>query len=133
MLKSGQTVEALSAIDQIVGTLKFPFGFYLPEIYRVRGECLAALGRRDDAIEQLRSAAELATSQGSELFALRAAIARARCCAHHAVEASAMADAQRSLELIGVSDWPEIVAAGTVFGQPQFTEKSPQSATMPKE
>jgi len=109
--KAGHDEEALSVADHFVGALKFPFGFYLPEVLRVRGECLAALGGEEDAMEQLQHAAELALDQGSQLFALRAAIARARSCSKHDAKYSAMADVERSLAAIGTSGWPEIAAA----------------------
>jgi tetratricopeptide (TPR) repeat protein len=72
LLAIGQTEEAFSVIDHFVGALKFPFGFYLPEIYRIRGESLAARDRPDEARLQLQRAVEKAREQGAELFALRA-------------------------------------------------------------
>ncbi|HEV8408110.1 MAG TPA: hypothetical protein VGQ34_09255, partial [Sphingomicrobium sp.] len=93
-----------------LGTLKFPFGYFLPEVYRVRAACLAALDRKDEAIEQLIQATELARQQGSQLFVLRAAIARARMCKNGDSKA-AMANAQSALAAIGESEWPEIVSA----------------------
>jgi hypothetical protein len=88
--------------------LRFPFGFFLPEVYRLRGECLAALGRLSEAELDLRKARKLAEEQGSELFALRAAIARARCCG---TETSAVADIERSLAIIGERPSQEIAEA----------------------
>ena len=111
LLKAGQTEEALSIIDHFVGALKFSFGFFLPEIYRVRGECLAALGRSDEAIDQLQSAGDLAAEQGSELFALRAAVARARHCKSPEARASAIEAVKSSLAAIDTTDWPELEAA----------------------
>jgi class 3 adenylate cyclase/tetratricopeptide (TPR) repeat protein len=111
LLKAGRSGEALSVIDDFVGTLRFPAGFFLPEIYRVRGECLAALGRNDEAIGELRHAGEVAAAQGSELFALRAAVARTRSCFGDPERPFAIADIERSLAKIGPSNWPEIVAA----------------------
>ena len=111
LLKRGHTEESLSVIDQFVGSLKFPFGLYLPEIYRVRGECLAELDRRDEALAEWRHAGDLAASQGSDLFALRIAGARARACQDGADRTTAMAAVKRSLARIGPSDWPEILAA----------------------
>ena len=108
MLRAGQAEEILSVIDHFIGALRFPFGFFLPEVYRIRGECLAALGRLDEAEKDLRKARKLAEEQGSELFALRAAIARANCCGP---KSSAIAEIERSLAIIGESERPEIVAA----------------------
>jgi class 3 adenylate cyclase/tetratricopeptide (TPR) repeat protein len=111
LLKAGKTDDALSVIDDFVSTLKSPFGICLPEIYRLRGECLAVLGRHEEAVDQLRHAGEVAAEQGAELFVLRAAVARARCCLSRDEEYSAVEDIERSLATIGTSDWPEIVAA----------------------
>jgi class 3 adenylate cyclase/tetratricopeptide (TPR) repeat protein len=111
LLKAGRAEDGLSAIDELVATLKSSFGFWLPEVHRVRGECLAALGRQDESEDELRKAYKLAEEQGSKLFALRAAIALARCCADSNGKNSAMADIERSLAAIGDSDSPEIAAA----------------------
>lgn len=122
-------------IDRVVATLKSPFGFYLAEVYRVRGECLAALGRGEDAGDQLRCAAQLAASQGAELFSLRSAVARSRCCLSQADRDSAVADIERSLAAIGASASPEIVAVRDLLGQlaqsPPLSRMSMQSAGMP--
>jgi predicted ATPase/class 3 adenylate cyclase len=135
LLKSGEADEALSVIDRVVATLKSPFGFYLAEVYRVRGECLAALGRGEDAGDQLRCAAQLAASQGAELFSLRSAVARSRCCLSQADRDSAVADIERSLAAIGASASPEIVAVRDLLGQlaqsPPLSRMSMQSAGMP--
>ncbi|MFL6728041.1 MAG: AAA family ATPase [Sphingomicrobium sp.] len=137
LLKAGEQDEALAVIDHVLVTLKFPFGFYLPEVRRVRGECLAALGRRDEAIEELRRAAELAASQGSELFALRAAMALARCCASQDGKASAMAAVEHSLAIIGRSEWPEILAARDLLrteqDPPALSQTLTQSTAIPTE
>jgi tetratricopeptide (TPR) repeat protein len=111
LLKAGEAAEGLMVIDHFIGTLKFPFGYFLPDVYRVRGECLAELGRTDEAVAELEQAGKMASNQGSELFALRAAIARARCCADGAQKASAMMAVEKSLDIIGSTPWPEIMAA----------------------
>lgn len=110
LLKAGETEEALAVIDQMLGNLKFPFGYFLPEVYRVRAQCLAALNRKDEANEQLHQAVELAKRQGSLLFALRAALAVAAMCTNGERNA-AKARAEGALAAIGPSQWPEIVAA----------------------
>jgi tetratricopeptide (TPR) repeat protein len=137
LLKAGRTEEALSVIDDFVGTLKFSAGFYLPEIYRMRGECLAVLGRSDEALEQLRCAAQVATDQGSQLFRLRAALARARCCVSDDERGSAIDAVERSLAAIGPNDWPEILVAREDVarlrenGAP-LNRRSTRSAGMPR-
>jgi class 3 adenylate cyclase/tetratricopeptide (TPR) repeat protein len=109
LLKAGRTEEALSVIDHFVATLKFPFGFFLPEIYRVRGQCLAAMGRDEEAVEQLRRACELAAEQGSNFFGLRAAVVRARTCRED--HAAALAAIKQALGAIDPTDHLEVVAA----------------------
>jgi class 3 adenylate cyclase/tetratricopeptide (TPR) repeat protein len=111
LLKAGEAAEALQVIDHFVGSLKFPFGYFLPDVYRVRGECLAALGRTEEAIGQLEEAEKMARDQGSELFALRAGVARARCCPDSKRKASAIIAVEKSLGIIGSCEWPEIRAA----------------------
>lgn len=111
LLHAGEAAEALLVIDHFVGTLKFPFGYFLPDVFRVRGECLAALGRTEEAIAELEHAGQLASDQGSELFALRAGVARTRCCADRAQKASAIMAVEKSLGIIGSTPWPEITAA----------------------
>ena len=124
LLKAGQTDEALSVIDDFIGTLKSAFGICLPEIYRLRGECLAALDRQEEAVDQLRHAAEVAGEQGSELFVLRAAVARARCCPTDDGKYSAVEDIERSLANVGTSSWPEIAAARQYVVRPSEKRRS---------
>lgn len=112
LLKAGHADEALKIIDYHLETLKFPFGYYLAEVHRVRGECLAALGHVDEANEQLKQSHELATELGSHLFALRSAMARIRLCGDGA---GARDDFDASLAAIGDTDWPEIAAARATF------------------
>ena len=109
LLKAGKADAALAVIDELA--LKSSFGFWLPEVYRVRGECLAALGRHDEAVTELLRASDVAAKQGAELLGLRAAVALARHCRGDAERASAIAAIERSLAAIGESDWPEICAA----------------------
>jgi class 3 adenylate cyclase/tetratricopeptide (TPR) repeat protein len=118
LLKQRLAEEALSVIDHHLATLKFPFGYYLAEVYRVRGECLGAIGRRDEASEQLTQAYELARDLGSHMFSVRAAMARMRlggtgCDA----VTSATADLDRALTSIGESDCAEVVAARSLMSR----------------
>jgi hypothetical protein len=108
LLKAGHAEESLSVIDRHLATLKFPSGYYLAEVHRVRGECLATVGRLDEASEQLEQAHGLATELGSHLFALRSAMARMTLCGNGAGPSP---DFEQSLAAIGETDWPEIVAA----------------------
>ena len=76
LIKAGRAGEALTILDRTLASLKFPtLGHYLPELHRVRGEALAALGpdHSEAARRALRKAVELANGQGARLFELRAA------------------------------------------------------------
>jgi class 3 adenylate cyclase len=50
-------------------------GFYVPEVYRLRGECLLALSRnnKDEARSAFATARDIATRQGAVIFERRAA------------------------------------------------------------
>ena len=46
LLVAGRSAEGLVLLDRAIAAIDEPgVGFYLPEIYRLRGECLLALGR----------------------------------------------------------------------------------------
>ena len=62
-------------MDQVLASLKFPtLGIYLPDLHRVRGDALAAIGpaNAQGAREALNRALELARGQGSPVFEVRA-------------------------------------------------------------
>jgi class 3 adenylate cyclase len=74
LLKSGRTDTALSVADKAVAELRFPdIGFCMPELYRLRGECLAGLGRKGEGIAEIVRAEAMAKRDGAALFRLRAA------------------------------------------------------------
>jgi class 3 adenylate cyclase/tetratricopeptide (TPR) repeat protein len=74
LLKRGQTEEALATVDDAIAHLRFPdTGLALPELFRVSGDCLAALGRTDEALAQLTKAEAMAARDGAGLLRLRAA------------------------------------------------------------
>jgi class 3 adenylate cyclase/tetratricopeptide (TPR) repeat protein len=136
LLRAGEAKLAIALIDDLLETPKSSFGFYLPEVHRVRGECLVALGRNQDASEELGQAAKVATEQGSELFGLRASLALLKCCESDDRRDSAIAALRRSLATIGKSKWPEIVAAREYLelgtSPSGFSRTSRQSASRPK-
>ena len=80
-LIAGDAAHALEPIDAILPTFTEPgIGFYLPELHRLRGECLLRLEppRLDEAVRDFQSAIAFATRQNAVLFRLRAAISLAR-------------------------------------------------------
>ena len=80
-LIAGDAAHALEPIDAILPTFTEPgIGFYLPELHRLRGECLLRLEppRLDEAVRDFQSAIAFATRQNAVLFRLRAAMSLAR-------------------------------------------------------
>ena len=74
LLRAGRNDEALSVADKAVAGLRFPeTGLLLCELYRLRGVCLAATGRKHEAVQELLRAEAMATRGGAALLRLRAA------------------------------------------------------------
>jgi predicted ATPase len=75
LLAAGRPADGLAQLDRAIGTIDEPgVGFYLPELYRLRGECLLALSRRNKAKarEAFVTARDVARLQGATLFERRA-------------------------------------------------------------
>lgn len=75
LLAAGRSAEGLALLDRAIATIDEPgVGFYLPEIYRLRGECLLALGRgnMDEARQAFAAARDIAIRQGAVIFERRA-------------------------------------------------------------
>jgi tetratricopeptide (TPR) repeat protein len=84
LLQGGQLARALEPLDMILRTIKEPgVGFFLPEIYRLRAECLLRLdpANFDQAIREFETAIATARQQQARVFWLRAAIALSRAWA----------------------------------------------------
>jgi hypothetical protein len=74
MLKAGRAQGALSFADKAVAELRYPDeGQMLPELLRLRGDCLAALGHKSEARAELVRAETMAQRSGAALLWLRAA------------------------------------------------------------
>jgi class 3 adenylate cyclase/tetratricopeptide (TPR) repeat protein len=74
LLAAGRPADGLAHLDRaIAGTDEFGIGFFLPEIYRLRGACLLALGRdnRDEARSAFATARDIARRQGAVIFERR--------------------------------------------------------------
>ena len=114
LLKAERTDDALAVIDKALAEQRVPDrGLVLPELHRLRGECLDRLGRRNEAIEELWRAESLATRDGASLLALRAATTLCRVEAgprsRQALEAA--------LERLPVqADIPDVAAARAALG-----------------
>ncbi len=80
-LEAGQAALAQELLDGVLTTVKEPgVGFYLPEIHRLRGECLLRLDQSnfDDAVREFEAAIAAAKLQQAHAFQLTAAIDLAR-------------------------------------------------------
>jgi class 3 adenylate cyclase/tetratricopeptide (TPR) repeat protein len=75
LLGAGRAADALAHLDRAIAGIDEPgVGFYVPEIYRLRGECLLALDRSNgnEARQAFVTARDIANRQGAAIFAQRA-------------------------------------------------------------
>ena len=75
LLDAGRAADALAHLDRAIAGIDEPgVGFYVPEIYRLRGKCLLALGRgnKDEARRAFATARDGARRQGAVIFERRA-------------------------------------------------------------
>ncbi len=75
LLAAGRPADGLAHLDRAIAGIDEPgVGFYLPEIYRLRGACLLALGRdnKDEARAALATALDIARRQGAIILQRRA-------------------------------------------------------------
>jgi class 3 adenylate cyclase/tetratricopeptide (TPR) repeat protein len=75
LLAAGRPADGLAHLDHAIAGIDQPgVGFYVPEIYRLRGACLLALSRdnKDAARSAFASAREMARRQGAVIFERRA-------------------------------------------------------------
>ena len=76
LLVAGRPADGLAHLDRAIAAVDEPgVGFYLPEIHRLRGECLLSLNRRNkaEARQAFTTARDDARQQGAKLFENRAA------------------------------------------------------------
>jgi class 3 adenylate cyclase len=75
LLAAGRPADGLAHLDRAIAAIDEPgVGLYLPEIYRLRGQCLLALDRdaKDDARQAFILARDIANRQGATIFQRRA-------------------------------------------------------------
>jgi tetratricopeptide (TPR) repeat protein len=75
LLAAGRPADGLAHLDRAIAGIDEPgIGFYLPEIYRLRGACLLGLSRdnKDEARSAFTTAVEIARRQGAIMFQHRA-------------------------------------------------------------
>jgi class 3 adenylate cyclase/tetratricopeptide (TPR) repeat protein/energy-coupling factor transporter ATP-binding protein EcfA2 len=80
LLAAGRPGDGLAHLDRALAAIDEPgVGLYLPEIYRLRGECLLALNRekRAEARRSFVTARDIALRQGALIFQRRAEAALA--------------------------------------------------------
>jgi predicted ATPase/class 3 adenylate cyclase len=83
LLAAGQPAEGRAYLERAIATIDEPdVGFFLPEIYRLRGECGLALGggNDDEARRDFAIAREIAIRQGAVIFERRASASLAEFC-----------------------------------------------------
>jgi predicted ATPase/class 3 adenylate cyclase len=76
LLAAGRPADGLAHLDRALAGIEEPgIGFYLPEIYRLRGASLLALdrGNLDEARSAFATALDIAKRQGAVIFERRAA------------------------------------------------------------
>jgi hypothetical protein len=74
-LRTGRPADGVAQLDRAIAGIDEPgVGFFLPEIYRLRGACLLALDRnnKDEAHRAFATAAAIARRQGALIFEQRA-------------------------------------------------------------
>ncbi len=75
LLAAGRPADALAHLERAIAGIDQPgVGFYLPEIYRLRGACLLALSRdnKHEAHATFAIARDIARNQGAVIFERRA-------------------------------------------------------------
>jgi tetratricopeptide (TPR) repeat protein len=75
LLAAGRPADGLAHLDRAIAGIEEPgIGFYLPEIYRLRGGCLLALDRDNlaEARSAFATALDIAKRQGAVIFERRA-------------------------------------------------------------
>jgi tetratricopeptide (TPR) repeat protein len=75
LLAAGRPADGLAHLDRAIAEIDEPgVGFYLPEIYRLRGACLLALSRdnKDEARTAFATALDIARRQGAIILQRRA-------------------------------------------------------------
>jgi predicted ATPase len=75
LLTAGRPADGLVHLDRAIAGIEEPgIGFYLPEIYRLRGACLLALDRhnKDEARSAFATALDIARRQGAIVLQRRA-------------------------------------------------------------
>jgi hypothetical protein len=112
LLKTGRAEDALATVDRAFPLHIADTGFYLPEMHRIRGDCLLALGYKAEAHEALVRADVTASRQGANLFKVRAGASLVRLRTGSDGEISAKLALQTDLsQLSGNKTLPDFTEA----------------------
>ena len=82
-IKAGRIADALAIVETALASAAAPgAGFYVPELHRLRGECLLQLdsSSTEEALRALEAAVDIAKRQNALLFQFRSAVSLARAC-----------------------------------------------------
>jgi class 3 adenylate cyclase/tetratricopeptide (TPR) repeat protein len=112
-LEAGQVARALEPLDMILRTIKEPgVGFFLPEIQRLRAECLLRHdpSQFDEAIREFEAAIATAKQQQARVFWLRAAIGLSRAWAAKGAPEEGIAQLQEVVCAFSGDDGPRELA-----------------------
>jgi tetratricopeptide (TPR) repeat protein len=111
-LEAGQAAQSLELCDSILQTVSEPgVGLYVPEIHRLRGECLLRLDRDfDAAVRELETAIATAKQQQARIFQLAAAVSLARAWAAGGRPENGTAALREAIGLFGEDDDPPQLA-----------------------
>jgi class 3 adenylate cyclase/predicted ATPase len=112
-LEAGQVARALEPLDMMLRTIKEPgVGFFLPEIHRLRAECLLRLDSSnfDEAVREFKLAVATAKQQQARVFWLRAAIDLSRAWAAKGTSAQGVAPLQEIVRAFSGDDEPAELA-----------------------
>jgi predicted ATPase len=108
-LAAGQVERSFEPLDMMLRTVREPgVGFYLPEVHRLRGECLLRLdpANFDEAIGEFETAAATARQQQARTFWLRAAIGLASAWATRGSPAKATPQLREAIAAFSGDDEP---------------------------
>jgi class 3 adenylate cyclase/predicted ATPase len=114
-LQQGEVERALEPLDAVLRSIKEPgVGFFVPEIHRLRGECLLRLdpANFDEAQRELRAAIATAKQQQARMFELRAAISLLRVWAARGAHEKAIAALTDIVGSFGAEDGPAELTLG---------------------
>jgi len=112
-LETGQVARALEPLDMMLRTVTEPgVGVFLPEIHRLRAECLLRLdpANFDEAIREFETAITTAKQQQARVFWLRAAIDLSRAWAAMGASAQGVAPLQEVVRAFSGDDDPAELA-----------------------